>query len=96
MIFSQEEQKYLWDKAQKSESISDLSIIKLFENKGKIRGLELPLGSIKAANFIWWCINHGIFEKMMEQGLYENKDFETGSNGVAIFWEKVKNLIKEE
>ncbi len=96
LIFTEEEQKYLWDKAEKSESISDLSIVELFENKGKIRGMELPFGSENAANFIWWCIKHGLFEKMMEQGQYEDKNPETKSNGVEIFWEKVKDLLEKD
>lgn len=94
MLFSKEELEMLWNKSRKSESISDMSIIELFEDKLHIRGIELPIGSEEAANFIWWCLNHGIFEKMLDQGTGEmNVEPETKPNGVKIFWQEVENLV---
>ncbi len=94
MVFTREEQNYLWQKARKSESISDMSIVELFENKDHIRGIELPWGSDEAANFIWWCLIHGIFEKMLEQGIGTiNTDLETQPTGVKLFWQEVQKLV---
>jgi hypothetical protein len=93
MIFTEDENRYLWAKAEKSESISDLSMIDLFENKGKMRGLELPWGSIKSSNYIWWCLKHGIFEQIYEHGLYKPKSPEIDSSGVALFWKRIEHMI---
>lgn len=96
MIFSVQEQEYLWLKAKRSESISDMGIIELFEQKKHLRGIELPTGSDETANFIWWCLKHGIFEKMLEQGSgIMNRDHETQPNGVELFWEEVWNIVKK-
>jgi hypothetical protein len=94
MLLTKEEQQFLWQKARNSESISDASIIELFENKKHIRGIELPMGSNDTANFIWWCLNEGIFEKMLEQGRGAlNTEIETQSNGVELYWKRVNELV---
>jgi hypothetical protein len=96
MLFSKEEQEYLWQKARKSESISDMNIANLFDKKRRIRGVELPMGSDEAAGFIWWCLKHGVFEKMLENGIDNfNTEFETQPTGVKLFWDEVRYLISK-
>lgn len=97
MLFSKEEQEFLWQKSDKSESISELSIIEMFGEKMHLRGIELPIGSDRAANFIWWCLNHGIFERMLSQGMVEDRaNLETRDDGVKVFWDKVRKMVDSE
>jgi hypothetical protein len=97
MLFTKDEHQFLWQKAKNSESISDGSINELFEDKKHIRGIELPMGSNETANFIWWCLREGIFEKMLEQGMGAlNTEVETQSNGVELFWDRVNDLVNKD
>jgi hypothetical protein len=97
MLFPKEEQEFLWQKAEKSESISELSIIEMFDKKMHLRGIELPMGSDKAANFIWWCLRTGIFERMLSQGMVENlANVETRDDGVKMLWERVEKLVSQK
>lgn len=93
IIFTKEEQQKLWEKSDKSESISEAEFLDLFCEKRNLRGVELPIGSERAANFIWWCLRQGIFEKILEQGLMpENRELETRGDGVKLFWDRIYKL----
>lgn len=61
------------------------------------RGIRIPKDPVKAAQFIFWCLNVGIFSKMMRytpasinDHLHQN---ELASDGVKTFWKKVATLL---
>ncbi len=61
------------------------------------RGIRIPKDPVKAAQFIFWCLNVGIFSKMMRykpkmtnDGLHQN---ELAPDGVKTFWKKVATLL---
>lgn len=86
---------HLWSYSEKSKNLPGLHKNKLFETGKPIRCLELPFGSEKAANFIWWCLKNGIFEKMLES-YSENRDdrgLEISPKGVEFFWNKISMLV---
>ncbi len=88
LIPTPSEQKALWKMGDPGE----------FLNKAKNwRGLLLPPHSSQAADFIYWCLKTGIFEKMMSYKLKTNdKDeysAEVSPDGVKLFWEKVSSFL---
>ena len=61
------------------------------------RGIRIPKDPVKAASFIYWCLNEGVFSKMMrykpniaDDSLYQN---ELAPGGVKKFWKKVETLL---
>ena len=61
------------------------------------RGIRIPEDPVKAAQFIFWCLNVGIFSKMMRytpasinDHLHQN---ELAPDGVKTFWKKVATLL---
>lgn len=61
------------------------------------RGLILPFRSAKAANFIWWCQEQGVFETMVKDYSEPKEEGnELGSDGVTQFWQKVAELVAEK
>ena len=60
------------------------------------RGLVLPFRSVKAANFIWWCLNQGVLKTMVQDyNPPKDENNELGSDGVKKFWQKVAELAEE-
>ncbi len=61
------------------------------------RGIRLIRNPIEAANFIYWCLESGIFSRMMRYKQALTKDSfnpnELSPNGVKTFWEKVDSLL---
>lgn len=61
------------------------------------RGIELPRNPKKAADFIWWCLQKGIFTSMMTCKVTPQKDdpfaSEVNSDGVEQFWGRVCELL---
>ena len=61
------------------------------------RGIRLIRNPIEAANFIYWCLESGIFSRMMRYKPALTKDSfnpnELSPNGVKTFWEKVDSLL---
>ncbi|MBI5126911.1 hypothetical protein HZA76_00435 [Candidatus Roizmanbacteria bacterium] len=88
LIPSKSEEKTLWQ----MEKIPNMQTKAQFW-----RGISLPKGSIKAANFIYWCLEQGIFTSMMNckiRPLNEDEQrHELNSNGVASFWQTVAKLL---
>jgi hypothetical protein len=95
LIFSTSERDMLWSKAAKNESLGELGLIRLFEDKVKLRGVELPYDPREASHFIWWCLQQGILQKIAEHGNigYNLSNIETWSNGVELFWHRVASLF---
>ena len=61
------------------------------------RGVRLPNNPQKAANFIWWLLESGIFPQMLlcrpGQGKKDPNPDEIGSDGVSKFWDLVAKQI---
>ena len=63
------------------------------------RAVTLPTDPQKAAQFITWCYNEGVFYEMalFDKAAYlKHSDYnhhEIGSNGVELFWQKVSHLL---
>lgn len=61
------------------------------------RGIRLIRDPVKAAQFIYWCLETGIFSKMMRfknpVSNSPNHKRELGSDGVVTFWKKVEELL---
>lgn len=61
------------------------------------RGILLPQHSVNAADFIYWCLQKGIFTKMMGCKIHPvNEDEhkkELNPNGVETFWEQSAKLL---
>ena len=61
------------------------------------RGIRLIRNPIEAANFIYWCLESGIFSRMMRYKPALTKDSfnpnELSPNGVKTFWERVDSLL---
>lgn len=85
----------LWSLSENGKRLSQKQKEMMFSAYTHLRGIELPYGSVKAASFIWWCINNNIFEKLISDystsGLSEN--METRSDGVRLFWEKIASMV---
>lgn len=89
LIPSFSEEKILW-KMTDEENI--------LEKAEKWRGILLPFHSAHAAKFIYWCLQKGIFAKMMNYKIKVNSEdeyqHELNPNGVTVFWELVAKLLK--
>jgi len=61
------------------------------------RGIRIPQNPVMAAQFIYWCLETGIFSKMMRYKLVIANDHlnqnELFSDGVQTFWKKVATLL---
>lgn len=61
------------------------------------RGIRLIRNPIEAAKFIYWCLESGIFSRMMKYKPALTKDgfnpSELSPDGVKTFWEKVEKLL---
>lgn len=62
------------------------------------RGIRLVRDPVAAAEFIYWCLQTGIFAQMMryKPAATDNDLFkdELAPNGVATFWNKVSGLLR--
>jgi hypothetical protein len=95
LIFNERATTKLWKYAESGISISGAEKENLFSYEKYVRGIKLPFGSRKAANFIVWCLNNGIFERMVTKNSMKSgeKALEIHSDGVALFWNKVSSLV---
>ncbi len=63
------------------------------------RGLTLPVDSIQAAGFVVWCLNQGIYARMLEFKRQTNQTDshidEISPEGVKIFWQKISEYIRQ-
>ncbi len=64
------------------------------------RGILLPKNPKKAAQFIWWCLEKGIFSAMMTCKVRPRPDDqqsqELGTDGVEQFWKQVENFLTKQ
>lgn len=85
----------LWGMAEKNEKPSDVWI----QKAASWRGVSLPTNAKKAGEFIYWCLQEGIFSAMMtcKMVLDPNDPHaqELSPNGVEAFWQQVADLIEK-
>jgi len=95
LIFDQKITQRLWSYADDGKSMSGVMKKSLMTECNALRCFQLPFGSQRAANFIWWCLKNRVFECMISNysNAAANSDFETRSNGVEQFWSKVSLLV---
>ena len=95
LIFDQKITHQLWDYADAGKTLSGTMKDKLIRGDKPIRCVQLPFGSRRAASFIWWCMNNRVFESIFRSYFKKtaDRDFETRSDGVALFWSKVSLLV---
>jgi hypothetical protein len=90
------EMEKLWYEAEKGLEIDGMGKW-ILEGAKYWRGLILPEGSIKAANFIWWCLREGVLKTMVSDYIEpKGEGSELGSDGVTKFWQKVADLVAEK
>jgi hypothetical protein len=70
------------------------------EYSGNIRnldaGMKIKFEPKAAGEFIWWCLNKGVFDKMLQSNRKEQiKDYpdELSGEGVKMFWEKTARFL---
>jgi hypothetical protein len=59
-------------------------------------GIKMPFGSKTGAEFIWWCLNNGIFTEMLQSDRSAKKKAfpnEINGEGAKLFWEKTAEFI---
>ncbi|MCL4367407.1 hypothetical protein M1563_04550 [Patescibacteria group bacterium] len=98
LIPLESEQKALWQKAARGLPSDGLGGEEVVQKAAHWRGIIIPHQPKHAAQFIWWCLNEGLFTAMagsfIEARDYNHTD-ELGSDGVQKFWKKIAQLVKE-
>ena len=92
-------EKRLWRLAEAGENLRETdSGREILASSKNWRGLRLPMGSKKAAEFIWWCLSAGIFAKMircrLEPKAVDRHKEELHASGVVSVWERVAELVE--
>lgn len=97
LIPSISEQKHLWEMAEKDLSLQNHKGTGVLKKAATWRGVALPFGSKYAAEFIWWALKEGIFEKMIQCRVQPNTEDkfaqEIGPDGVKEFWKKTAEFV---
>ena len=95
LLPTQDEQQRLWDSAIKG-SPSDGEAWQA----SRWRSMRLPDDPTLAAHYTWWCLEQGIFAKMLTCNLAPQPDdpnaFEIEPDGVTRFWETVSHLLVDQ
>jgi len=81
----------LWQLALEKKSIIESDLMQA----SQWRALLLPDDAKEASVFTQWCLQEGLFEKMMHYKRVE-ESVEVQSNGVEQFWTKVAKLISHQ
>lgn len=92
MLPSKDNTKHLWEMAYKGESIHGADLVK---DAHHWRALRLPDEPQMAASFTKWCLQEGLFMRMMHytRALHTT---EVQSNGVEQFWNQVAELVEKK
>ncbi len=95
LLPSQDEQQRLWDGAIKGSPVDGEAW-----QAHQWRSMRLPDNPISAAHYIWWCLEQGIFARMLDCTLTPQPDdphaFEIEPDGVSEFWETVSQLLADK
>lgn len=96
LIPQKTEMEKLWRDSEKDMEI-DGGGRWILEEARHWRGLILPEGSEKAANFVWWCLQQGVLKTMVKDYFCPKENVEElGSDGVQKFWERVGEIVEEK
>jgi hypothetical protein len=96
LIPSTEDNARLWEIAESSAGAKTPLGKRLFDESRGWRGVRLPKGSKRSADFIWWMLNSGMFSQMASYNRNpilkdEGKGIQ-GSKGVAEFWDLATSI----
>jgi hypothetical protein len=93
---SKEDNVRLWEISESSTGIKSTLGKRLFDESRRWRGVRLPKGSKRCADFIWWMLNSGICSQMASNDrnpiLKDEGKIIQGSKGVAEFWDLATSL----
>jgi hypothetical protein len=91
-------QKMLWEKAIKQEALDTIFGKEVLRASKTWRGLLLPDEATEKTEFIYWCLQQGIFTEMMHYTPQLHTDDphkdEVSDTGVTQFWKIVANAIQ--
>ena len=86
----------LWNIAGSSAGLKTPLGKRLFEESRAWRGVRLPGGSKRSADFIWWILNSGLFARMESNNrtihLTDEGKPINGSKGVSEFWDLATSI----
>lgn len=95
LLPAKDEQQRLWDSAVKGNSIDGDS-----QQASHWRSMRLPDDPVLAANYIWWCLEQGIFAQMLTCNLAPQPDDpyanEIEPDGAFLFWQTVSQLLVDQ
>ena len=95
LLPTQDEQRRLWDSAIKGSPIDGEAW-----QASHWRSMRLSDDPTRAANYIWWCLEQGVFAKMLTCTLTPQPDDphanEIASDGVSQFWQTVSQLLTDK
>jgi hypothetical protein len=91
LIPSKEANAQLWEMTGNGAGTDPALRKRLFEESRTWRGVRLPKGSQRSADFIWWMLESGMFARMISNNrslkVRDGKKGILGSNGVEEFWD---------
>ncbi|MCX7997103.1 MAG: hypothetical protein N2691_05145 [Patescibacteria group bacterium] len=95
LIPSEARQERLFDHSTLRKALSPGHEIR--EEARNWRGTALPEDPEAAGRYVWWCIQNGIFESMMQFRPRKNRkpaeQIELSPHGVREFWEKIADYL---
>jgi hypothetical protein len=96
LIPSKETNSWLWDLVEGGSRIDPPARARLWKEARTWRGVRLPRGSKRSADFIWWMLNSGLFARMISNNKHmhvaDENSYVLGSNGVSEFWDLATSI----
>ncbi len=96
LIPSKEDNALLWEIAESSAGIKTTLGKRFLAESRTWRGVRLPKGSKRSADFIGWMLNSGMFSRMVSNNrsvvLKDEGKVIQGSKGVAEFWDLATSI----
>jgi hypothetical protein len=91
LVPSTETNTRLWDLSADGRKMDSGLRTRLWKESRTWRGVRLPRGSKRSADFIWWMLTSGLFARMISNSkVVRVSDEESGllgTNGVSDFWD---------
>jgi hypothetical protein len=92
-IPNQIEQKRLWQKALRKETLDGKELHRM----SPYRGFRLPENPRQAAKYIQWCLTEGIFTRSIQYRVpLDCDENECRPDGVVRFWREVEEIINNK
>jgi hypothetical protein len=91
-------QQRLYELAKEDFSLKSAEGTRILAQADRWRSIILPENPLEAAHFIWWLRQQGVFSRMLNCRMHQNKSShnrELGNDGVAIFWKHVSELLSK-